>query len=62
MNKREGRLLPRSRRRVVRLAFTVVLSTPLSLASGRQALAEFQIQEAGVEKGQVEFDASTHTA
>jgi len=52
MNKREGRLLPRSRRRVVRLAFTVVLSTPLSLASGRQALAEFQIQEAGVEKGQ----------
>ena len=56
MNKREGRLLPRGRRRVVRLAFTVVLSTPLSLASGRQALAEFQIQEAGVEKGHVEFE------
>ena len=42
--------------RVAIIALSVLLAAPLSLASSGQALAEFQIQEAGIEKGQAEFE------
>ena len=45
-----------NRGRVAGVALSVLLAAPLSLASGGQALAEFQIQEAGIEKGQAEFE------
>ena len=45
-----------NRGRVAGVALSVLLAAPLSFASGGQALAEFQIQEAGIEKGQAEFE------
>ena len=45
-----------NRGRVAGVALSVLLAAPLSLASGGQALAEFQIQEASIEKGETEFE------
>jgi hypothetical protein len=54
----DGRLFSSARNRhcCPTLALTLVLSVPLSLANGGQASAEFQIQEADIEKGQVELE------